>query len=520
LTSSKAASTPRGPELVVRTLLHAQYVLGFDGADHEVHRDASVVYEDDRIIHVGPGWDGPVDVELDLGQALLAPGLVDLDALSDIDHAIIDSWASPETAGGLQWSEDYFAGDRQDVFTLEERRFIREYALAQLLLHGITTCMPIASEVHSAWAETYDDAVAIADAAKRLGIRAYVGPSFRSGVPVLRHDGRRDVMWDEDRGRQGLADALKFLDHLDPGAAGLVQGALLPCRIETLTTELMHAVAQAAQDRGVPVRLHAMQGRLEIDLLRSRHDASPLELIQDSGLLGCRLLIPHAIFGAGEDQYGSPTDAELAVLAEAGVAIVHCPLTSAHYGMVLRSYDRYRDAGLTIALGTDSVPPDLIRGMDVGSSLAKIVDGRLDAGSVADYFRSATLHGATALGRNDIGRLAVGAQADIIAINLSDVRMGVVDDPVRTVVMNGSARDVRMTVVAGRTVAMDGSVPGCDLKAMRARAQDLFDRMRTAYSSRDLHGRPPELLFPPTFAAAAGSSGTDARQEDRTCAHS
>ena len=504
----------------MRTALRARYVLGFDGADHVLHHDASVVYDDDRIVHVGPGWDGSVDHELDLGQALLAPGLVDLDALADIDHALLDSWAAPETADGLQWSEAYFTGDRHDVFTLDERRFIREYALAQLLLHGITTCMPIASEVHSSWAETYDDAVAIADAAARLGIRAYVGPSFRSGVHVLRPDGRREVLWDERRGHEGLADALEFLDHVDSLDGGLVRGALLPARIETLTPELLRAVARAAKERDVPVRLHAMQGRREIELLRERHDATPLELIQDAGLLECRLLVPHAIFGAGEDEHGSPTDAELAVLAECGAAIVHCPLTSLHYGMVLRSYDRYRDAGLTIALGTDSFPPDLLRGMDVGSSLAKIVEGRLDAGSVADYFRSATLHGATALGRDDIGRLAPGAQADIIAIDLSDPRLGVVDDPLRTVVMNGSARDIRMTVVAGRVVAKDGAVPGHDLDAMRSRAQQLFDRMRSAYASRDGQGRTPDQLFPPTFAAAAGLSATGSRDEERSCAHS
>jgi cytosine/adenosine deaminase-related metal-dependent hydrolase len=503
----------------VRSALHAEYVLGFDGTDHVVHRDASVVYEDERITYVGPRWDGPVDRSRDLGQAVLAPGLIDLDALADIDHAILDSWASPELAAGLQWSEDYFRDGRQDVFTLEERRFIREFALAQLVLHGITTCMPIASEVHSSWAETYDDAVAIADAAGWVGIRAYVGPSFRSGVTVAAHDGHREVLWDEARGRAGLADAVRFLDHVDALDNPLLHGALLPCRIETMTPELLAEVARTATERAVPVRLHAMQGRPELDLLRNRYAATPLELIEKAGLLEARLLIPHAIFGAGAGEHRAPTDAELALLASSGVAVVHCPLTSLHYGMVLRSFDRYREAGLTIALGTDSYPPDLVRGMDVGSSLAKVVEGRLDAGSIADYFRAATLAGAEALGRDDIGRLEPGAQADIIAIDLSDPRLGVVDDPVRTVVMNGSARDVRMTVVAGRIVAMDGTIPGLDLQAMRARAQELFGRMRGAYSARDHERRQPGELFPPTFRSApADLSNDDVRSG--ACAHS
>jgi cytosine/adenosine deaminase-related metal-dependent hydrolase len=503
----------------VRSALHAEYVIGFDGSDHVIHRDASVVYEDDRITYVGPRWGGPVDRDRDFGHAILAPGFIDLDALADIDHAILDSWPRPHVADALQWSEAYFENARQDVFTLEERRFIREYALAQLVLHGVTTCMPIASEVHSSWAETYDDALAIADAAHWLGIRAYVGPSFRAGVPVLRRDGRRDVLFEESRGRAGLADALRFLDHVGALNNPLLRGALLPCRIETMTPALLADIARAAIDRAVPVRLHAMQGRVELELLRTWYDASALDLITKAGLLDSQLLIPHAIFGSGVDEHCSPTDAELAVLASAGVSIVHCPLTSLHYGMVLRSYDRYRDAGITIALGTDSYPPDLIRGMDVGSSLAKVVEGRLDAGNIADYFRSATLGGARALRRSDLGRLEAGAQADIIAIDLSDVRLGVVDDPVRTIVMNGSARDVRMTVVAGRMVAMDGTIPGVDLPGMRARAQQLFAKMRTAYPTRDAHRRDPAELFPPAFRTAAIPAPIDGTRSP-ACAHS
>jgi cytosine/adenosine deaminase-related metal-dependent hydrolase len=144
--------------------------------------------------------------------------------------------------------------------------------------------------------------------------------------------------------------------------------------------------------------------------------------------------------------------------------------------------------------------------MDVGSSLAKVVTGRLDAGSITDYFRAATLGGAAALGRSDIGRLAPMAQADIIAIDLSDMRMGVVDDPIRTVVMNGSARDVRMTVVAGQTVQLDGDITGIDLEALRSEAQELFEKMKAAYSERDLLRRAPGELFPPAIRPASPST--------------
>ncbi|WP_432165552.1 chlorohydrolase family protein [Streptomyces sp. bgisy031] len=483
----------------MRTALHAQWVLGFDGGDHVLHRDADVVYEEDRIIHAGPGWSGHADRRIDLGAALISPGFIDLDALADIDHALLDSWAGPELRAGHQWSEAYFTGGRRDVFSAGERRFIRRYALTQLLLHGITTAMPIASEVHSSWAENYEDALGIADAASGLGIRTYAGPSYRSGVNVVRSDGRPDVLWDEERGAEGLAGARRFLDHAAGSADPLVRGALLPCRIETMSLELLRETARLARAYDVPVRLHCMQGKAELGFLREWYGATPLEVLESTGLLECRLFVPHAVFGVGEGTGSPPTDGELKRLADAGVTVVHCPLTSLRYGMALRSFDRYRDAGINIALGTDSFPPDLIRGMDAGNSIAKVVDGRLDAGGAADYFRSATLNAARALGRDDLGRLAPGAQADLVVLNLGDFRQGVVDDPLRTLMMAGSARDVTTTVVAGRTVVAEGTVPGLDLVSMRGRAQELFERMRAAYSERDVRRRPAEVLFPPAF---------------------
>lgn len=83
--------------------------------------------------------------------------------------------------------------------------------------------------------------------------------------------------------------------------------------------------------------------------------------------------------------------------------------------------------------------------------------------------------------------------------DLRDFATGVVEDPLRTLVVNGSGRDVVRTVVAGRTVMLDGDVLGADLPTLAARAQELFDRMRSAYSVRDGRGRGADELFPGSF---------------------
>jgi len=69
-------------------------------------------------------------------------------------------------------------------------------------------------------------------------------------------------------------------------------------------------------------------------------------------------------------------------------------------------------------------------------------------------------------------------------------------------VLNGTARQVTDTFVAGRAVVVDSALPGYDLDALRAEGQGLFDKMRAAYSMRDIRHRDPEQLFPPTYPRA------------------
>jgi cytosine/adenosine deaminase-related metal-dependent hydrolase len=169
---------------------------------------------------------------------------------------------------------------------------------------------------------------------------------------------------------------------------------------------------------------------------------------------------------------------------------------------VLESFDRYLAAGVNVALGTDTFPPDMIRVMDLGSSLCKHAEGSQAAGAAADLFRAATLGGARALGRDDIGRLAPGAKADLVVVDLGALRAGPFDDPIRTMLYNLNGSHVRHVVVDGRVVVRDGAIPGLDVAAMRGRAQAWFEKMRAHYPERDYLGRSEAELFPPSFRSA------------------
>ena len=102
--------------------------------------------------------------------------------------------------------------------------------------------------------------------------------------------------------------------------------------------------------------------------------------------------------------------ARLALMGRHGVTVSHCPVNIARRARTLDSWQRYREAGINLALGTDTYPRDLIMQMRTASYFGKVMSHNLLAASAAEVFDAATLGGARALGRDDLGRLAPGAR--------------------------------------------------------------------------------------------------------------
>ena len=486
----------------MRTRLGARLVVGFADGDHVVYENGAVVYEDDRVVFVGHGYAGHADVAIEYGDAIVGPGFIDLDALADIDHAILDCWGAPDRLGGMRWSEAYFHHGRHDVFSREEQARNRRYALAQLLLNGITTAVPIAAETPKSWAETYDEFADVVAISGELGIRLYLGPSYRAGVNVTRADGTPDVLWDEALGEEGLRQATAFVRDFDGANGGLARGMLAPARIETMTLDLLRESKQASDELGCPIRLHAAQSRTEIAFLDRWYGKTPVELLHDIGFLGPRTLVPHAIYLRGRHGLPPGDHDEVRLLADSGTSVIYCPLANARYGGQLDSFDAYRDAGVNIALGTDTFPPDMIQALALGNYLAKAVSEDAAAADFADLYRALTLGGAAALGRDDLGRLAPGAKADITVVDLSALRTGLIADPIRSLVMNCTGNCVRDVIVDGRHVVRNRAIPGLDADELRTWAQGYFDRYQAAFSGWDFRRRPTTELFPASFPIA------------------
>ena len=457
--------------------------------------DGEVLFRGDTILHVGPASDAAADETIDCGEALIAPGFIDLNALADIDTTILGfGGESDRRAKG--WSRRYAEAGRRDVLSLSQQVSSARFVFAQLLLSGITTALPVTSLLFRRWAETAEEFSAIAGLAEELGIRLVLGPSFRSAINVVEEDGSGGQYVDDALGQAGLEDAIGFVER-SAGHGPLVSGLLVPSTIETCSDDLLRRTADAARDLDVPFRLHCCQSLAEAQMIWKRSSKTSIGHLAALGVLGERALLPHAVDLGGPARDAALVENDIALLAGSGATVVHCPLVIGRNGRRLESFAKLRAQGIRIGLGTDTAPPDMLMNLQIGLAMARSLDGA--ATSPADLFRAATTEAANAIGRPDLGRLAKGARADIVVWDLAAPRVMPVFDPLAALFLmppGGRARDVwvhgRRSVRNHAPVAFDpaGAVPEI------ARISTL---LLDSFAERHAQNMPWQDLFPPTF---------------------
>jgi cytosine/adenosine deaminase-related metal-dependent hydrolase len=325
-----------------------------------------------------------------------------------------------------------------------------------------------------------------------------------SGMTYVRRDRTLDQFWDEPRGLAGLEQALRFFREVDGAHGGLVRGMFAPDRIETCTPALLARTAAASAELNAPVRLHCCQSVYEFELVQRLRGATPLGWLESLGLLTQRTILPHGIYISGHPQVSAKGSQDWQRLTSTGVHIAHCPAVFARTGEALDSFGKYRAAGINLGLGTDTWPPDLLHNMQLGLYLARVVEGGPTKTSIADLYNAATLGGAKALGRDDLGRLAPGAQADIVVFDLQAPHLGPFFDPFKNLLLAGRGTDCRASYIAGRCVMEDFKVLGADMAALQAQADLQFDRLLESHRARAFGQPPRERLFHPVFPWGGG----------------
>lgn len=472
---------------MTRTSIAASHIVAFQDGSHRYLKDGVVVWENDRIVHVGPTYDGPVDRAIDATGCVVTPGFVDTHAHlagSPLDKSFI------EDRGGRQFYNSglfEYLPVRNAAQDEAASLACLDYSMVELLRTGATTVVELGTHCQAA-----------VDAAGRAGMRLYAGQGYRSGR-WYSDDGRQvKYAWDEQAGRDGLRAAIEFIESIDGAYDDRIRGILSPYQIDTCTEALLRESKQAAASLGVPMTLHAAQSVNEFQEMTRRTGMTPIEWLESIGFLGPEVILGHAIIIAGSSWANYHGD-DLAILADTGTSVAHCAWVFARRGIAMESFARYRDRGITMSLGTDTCPQSMLDTLRWTAVMSKTVDRRTEVATAADVFEAATIGGATALRRDDLGRIEPGAKADLLIWKGDTLFMTPLRDPVKNIVYSAQAEDLRTVIIDGAVCMEDGRVIGVDETAAVAALQEAAERMWATMPEVDWANRTVDELSPQSF---------------------
>jgi 5-methylthioadenosine/S-adenosylhomocysteine deaminase len=185
-----------------------------------------------------------------------------------------------------------------------------------------------------------------------------------------------------------------------------------------------------------------------------------------------------------------------------GATVAHCPTVFARRGITLRDFGRYRRAGVNMGIGTDTYPHNMLDELRLVAYLARTQAGDPRTMDSTDLFDAATIGGAGALGRDDIGRLASGCRADLVLVDLTHPMMRPTHDPVRSLVYAAGDRAIRSVYVDGQLVVHEGKVLTIDYKAAAGALHEAQARVKANVPRLDWDHRSAEQISPRTFRTA------------------
>jgi len=368
---------------------------------------------------------------------------------------------------------------------------LRAFVFLHALKNGTTTVIDVGG-LRGDW----DGYARLVD---ELGVRVYGGPPFRDRNTFMDAKGRLYYDEDANAGTQGLKEAVGFIKGFDGAAQGRLRGMLNAAQVETCSEPLLRACKDAARELDVPVHTHAGGNLVEFQRIMDEYRKTPIQFLADIGFLDDRALIGHAVFTTAHPWPRYPFGDDVRVLAERGATVGHCPYKYAKMAMTLHSFQRYVDAGVNVAIGTDTYPMDMVAELRWASILAKITDGNYQAGLHRDVFNAATLAACRFLRRNDLGRLAAGAKADILLINLDHLGAPVYADPIKTLVDAGCGRDVDTVIVDGKILIAGGRTVHVDEAEVYAKARGATQNYWRHVPAWRWDGNGVEQIIPPAF---------------------
>jgi cytosine/adenosine deaminase-related metal-dependent hydrolase len=419
----------------VSTLLHSAHVVVMDDEGTE-HEGGWVLVADGRIGQIGSGHQPEADERVDLGGAVVTPGLV------NTHHHLYQTLtrAQAQQADLFTWLKTlYPIWARLDG---EAEYAAARTGIAELLLGGCTTVF----DHHYVFPQGQPDvAPALLQAARELGVHFVLGRGSmdlgesQGGLPPDSLVEERDAI---------LEDTERLIGEG-------VELAVSPCSPFSVTRELMVESAELARRHGVALHTHLAETVEEEDYCRELYGCTPVEYLEQVGWLAGDVWCAHCVHLSDDD---------VRLFGERGVGVAHCPTSNLRLGAGVAPVRELVEAGAPVGLGVDGSASNERSDLSLEVKQALLVArGRHgpDAMTAREALRLATRGGAAVLRRDDIGSLEADRRANIAVWRTDGLELAGAADPVAGLVLAAPHRVDRL-YVDGEEVVRDGHLVEAD----------------------------------------------------------
>lgn len=411
----------------------------------KVIENGAIAIQGARILAVGPRAEiearFTAPQHLDQPNAILAPGLINTHT-----HAAMSLFRGVANDHKLEdWLQNY-------IFPAEARNVDREFvlwgtslALLEMALSGTTT-----------FTDMYYFEDTVAEVTKQAGMRGVLGQSL-IGFPAP------DFKTPDEQ----IQGATRFLEKWadDP----LITPAVAPHAIYTTPDETLRAARALADRYRKPLLIHLAETKSEYDDARRTRGKTPVETLNDLGVLNGPTIVAHGIW---------LDDSDIGILAARGTGVAHNPSSNMMLASGTAPVTKLLARGVAVGLGTDGPAGsnndfDLMEEMDLAAKLQKLSTNDPSALPAEQAFSLATLTGARALGMQDqIGSLEAGKLADIISVRIDAPRATPMYDVYAQLVYALKGSDVSDVMVNGRMIVRNRVMTTLDARGIRAKAEE------------------------------------------------
>ncbi|KZZ44895.1 8-oxoguanine deaminase [Oleiphilus sp. HI0118] len=342
-----------------------------------------------------------------------------------------------------------------------------ELGLSELLLSGSTTV----SDHHYLFPEALTEAIDIqVAAAHKMGARVTL---TRGSMSLGQEQGGLPPQSTVQTDEVILKDSARLIGlYHDASEGSMVNIALAPCSPFSVTSELMVETARLARQHGVRLHTHLAETEDENTFCLSRFGMRPVDYLESVEWMASDVWLAHGIHF---------NDEELKRLGKAGVGVGHCPSSNMVLASgICRTLDLEKH-GSPVGLGVDGSASNDGSNMIQEVRQAMLISRlRYQADEIThlDALRWATKGSAQVLGRNDIGELAVGKQADLALFKLDDARFSGSHDPLAALVLCG-AHQADAVMVAGQWKVKNSALLHVDLTRLIADHSGLARKLVT-----------------------------------------